>query len=331
MNRSWLKALAPLILTTSLLTTSAAMGATTDPTMSQIYATAQAGKLADAQVMVQQVLVSHPTSAKAFFVQAELYARQGQLALARESLAKADQFAPGLPFAKPDAVQALRAQVAAGNNPAAHRVAPSAAPVMAPPAPAAPSSGTWVWPTLITAGVMLGAFLLFRRRTAQQGAYGQALQTGQGAPAGYSGGLSGPQGGFGSPSNGIPPGNAPAYGPAYNNPAYGQQPYPQPAAAAPGLGGRIMGGVATGLAVGAGVMAAEAIGRTLTGSGHNGPSSPAAPLSDGYGTNSAPAYDAASQRNTDMGGANFGINDTASWDDGGAAAQDGGGSDDWDN
>ena len=43
-----------------------------EPTMSQIYSTAQAGKLDQAQVMLQQVLVAHPKSAKAHFVQAEL-------------------------------------------------------------------------------------------------------------------------------------------------------------------------------------------------------------------------------------------------------------------
>jgi hypothetical protein len=316
MNRLGLKALA--ILATSLLMNSAAMSATADPTMGQIYATAQAGQLADAQVMVQQVLISHPTSAKAFFIQAELYARQGQLGLAHESLAKADHYAPGLPFAQPDAVQALRAQIAAG-SPAAHRAAPAAAPLMARAA-AAPSSGTWVWPALITAGVMLGAFVLFRRRAAQQNAYGQALQTGQAAPTGYPGGLGGPQGGFGS----APP-HAPYGTSAYNNPGYGQQPYPQPHPAAPGLGGRIMGGVATGLAVGAGVMAAEAIGRTLTASGHSG--STANGHSDSLSASESPG-----QPNATMGGANFGINDSASWDDGGAAAQDSGSSgDDWDN
>ena len=56
-----------------------------EPTMDQIYSTAKAGRLDEAQVMVQQVLVSHPKSAKAFYVQAELYARQGNLERARAS------------------------------------------------------------------------------------------------------------------------------------------------------------------------------------------------------------------------------------------------------
>jgi hypothetical protein len=103
--------------------------------------------------------------------------------------------------------------------------------------------------------------------------------------------------------------------------AYPQQGYPQgygqPAGS--GLGGRIMGGVATGLAVGAGVMAAEAIGRNLMGN-HNA------------GTNVNEAAPGGSYEpvntNADMGGNNFGMNDTA-WDDGGSADAGGGG--DWDN
>ena len=51
-------------------------------------------------------------SAKAYFVQAELSARQGQLSRAREALGSAEKLAPGLPFAKPEAVQAVCAQLA---------------------------------------------------------------------------------------------------------------------------------------------------------------------------------------------------------------------------
>ena len=121
-------------------------------------------------------------------------------------------------------------------------------------------------------------------------------------------GMSGPQ------TFGMGGGTAmqPAYGqPGYGQPAYGQAP-------GTGLGGRIMGGVATGLAVGAGVMAAEAIGRNLM--GHN--NQPSGSF-DNAGHNVDPGFD----RNADMGGQNFGLNDTSSWDDGGGAV----GGSDWDN
>jgi hypothetical protein len=83
------------------------------------------------------------------------------------------------------------------------------------------------------------------------------------------------------------------------------------------MGGRIMGGVATGLAVGAGFMAAEAIGRNLMGGEHGSDASPhAAPPETHY---------APPDTNADMGGQDFGIQDSGSWDSGGG---DSGGS--WD-
>ena len=104
-----------------------------EPTMDQVYAAAHAGKLEQAQTMMLQVLVAHPNSAKAHFVQSELYARQGNLGRAREALATAEKLAPGLPFAKPGAVQALRSQLSARSSPMAlgsspvHYGAPAAA------------------------------------------------------------------------------------------------------------------------------------------------------------------------------------------------------------
>jgi len=283
-KNSLFKWLAKLLLLASLMATGFAM-AQAEPSMSQIYATAQTGKLDEAQMMVQQVLISHPKSAKAFFVQSELYARQGKLERARESLSMAEKFAPGLPFAKPEAVQALRSQLAAKP----HTTSP-ANPAVTYGAPQ--SSTSWVLPLLLAGGVIVAGYFIFRRRNPQA----QAQQP----DYVNQNGLNGPQTfGMGGPVQ----------------PAYPQQGYPQayPQQAGTGLGGRIMGGVATGLAVGAGVMAAEAIGRNLMG-GHNSTAPEANPLNNNF--EPLPS-------NTDMGGANFGINDT-SWDDGG-------GSSDWDN
>jgi uncharacterized protein len=287
--------LAKLLVVATLATAGWAM-AQAEPSMNQIYATAQSGKLDDAQVMVQQVLISHPKSAKAYFVQAELYSRQGKLDRARESLATAEKYAPGLPFAKPDAVQALRSQLAAKS--VSHSVAPPAVSYAAPQVPT-PSSASWTLPLLLAGGVMAAAYFFFRRRNpepyAQQAAY--APQNGLGGPQVFGSG--------GGPMQ----------------PVYPQSGYPQgyPQQPGTGLGGRIMGGVATGLAVGAGVMAAEAIGRNLMG-GHNSTSAQPDRLDNNH-FEPLPT-------NTDMGGSNFGINDT-SWDDGGSADAGGGG--DWDN
>jgi len=82
-----------------------------------------------------------------------------------------------------------------------------------------------------------------------------------------------------------------------------------------------MGGLATGLAVGAGVMAAQAIGKSLM--GNDAP----AHQPDGAANNSYEPF----AGNNDLGGQNFGVNDSGSWDDGGAlASSDGGGGGDWD-
>ena len=267
--------------------------AQSEPSMGQIYATAQAGKLDEAQVMVQQVLISHPKSAKAHFVQAELFARQGKLDLARQSLVLAEQYAPGLPFAKADAVQALKTQLA---TPAQRHATSS----YAVPPGTTQSSGGWVLPLLLTGGFITAAYFIFRKRESvpvAQPSYGTFGQNG----------LTGPQT-FGS-NAGMPA--------TYPSVGYSQSTYPQPAGT--GMGGRIMGGVATGLAVGAGVMAAEAIGRTLLGSHNN--NVPQAGVYGGSNTFEPIVNDV----NQNMGGTNFGISDTT-WDDGG-----GSGSSDWDN
>jgi Tfp pilus assembly protein PilF len=78
-----------------------------DATVQQVYQAAEAGKLIEAQAMMDKVLQAHPNSGKAHFVKAELLARQGKNAEAAKELATAERLAPGLPFAKPQAVQKL--------------------------------------------------------------------------------------------------------------------------------------------------------------------------------------------------------------------------------
>jgi hypothetical protein len=282
--------------------------AQSEPTLKQVYAAAEAGKLDEAQLMIQQVLISHPTSAKAFFVRSELYARQGNMTKAREALASAEKFAPDLSFAKPDAVQKLRAQLSAkqspstGNPLSANPAKPTAATATSHADPVQ-SSSSWVLPLLLAGGVIALGYFLFRKK--------QPDPSAQKAMFSNANGLSGPQ------TFGQPVGAGPYGQPGYANQGGMQPPYGQPTGS--GLGGRIMGGVATGLAVGAGVMAAEAIGRNLMGS-HNAPT----PAADSLANNDFQAID----RNPDMGGQDFGINDTSSWDDGSSADAGGG---DWDN
>lgn len=300
-KRSILQNLGKWLLVSALLGFGLAM-AQSEPTLSQIYDAAQSGRMEQAQTMMQQVLVAHPGSGKAHFVQAELFARQGKLGLARESLATAEKLAPGLPSIKPEALQSLRTQLAAkalpppANSAVQHRPAVAVAQDTAPP-----SSFPWGLVLALGGGAIGLAIFLTRRKPAPAIEQPLAQYPNQGA-----GGLSGPQG-FGA-SNTVAPG-------VMQQPM--QQPYGQPAGS--GLGGKIMGGVATGLAVGAGVMAAQAIGRTLSGN-HDQGARPADTLANNDYQNI--------NSNPDMGGQNFGVNDAASWDDAGGAEV---GEGDWDN
>ncbi len=273
-----------------------------EPTINQIYEAAQSGKLDQAQTMVQQVLIAHPNSAKAHYVQAELFARQGLGSRGREALVMADKLAPGLPFAKPEAVQSLRTQLAS-------RSESSAAPVkqsFGMDTPATATSSVSPGLLLLLGAAVVGVVVwLIRRKPAPPVTFNSPASMATGT--GIGSGLSGPQ------TFGAATASAPAYGQP-GQPAYGQQ------AAGTGMGGRVMGGLATGLAVGAGVMAAQAIGKNLMGHDeHN--ANPAANNNAGNNFQPLPG-------NNDLGGQNFGMNDSTSWDDAGGGDVGGGG--DWD-
>ena len=84
------------------------------PTVHQVYQAAESGRLDDAHRMIGQVLQAHPESAKAHFVDAEILAKQGALSNAKNELDTAERLAPGLPFAKPQAVANLKQRIAVG-------------------------------------------------------------------------------------------------------------------------------------------------------------------------------------------------------------------------
>jgi uncharacterized protein len=261
--------------------------ADTDPTVHQIYEAAAGGHLDQAQQMMDQVLRDHPNSAKAHYVQSELYAREGRFALARAELDRAEQLAPGLPTENPRSVAELKSELGRVGR---------AEPPLGVTGATRMSANHFPWGTVLILALVVGViWMLFRRRrayvayppgsapTATPGTYG---------PAGYAG-----PGGYG-------PGGPVASG---------------------GIGSAVAGGLAGGLAAGVGVVAAEELAHRVLDGGRAG--APPAPAADDGQSNAA---------NSDLGGADFGVNDPGSWDDNSAAgggswddSSGGGGGDDW--
>ena len=262
-----------------------------EPTIDEIYQAANAGRLKDADRMIGQVLQKHPNSAKAHYVKAELAARESDAAVAREELATAERLAPGLPFAKAEAVAALRSEVSRARHadPAPAAIAPAPAPTRQVPT---------AMIAVVFAAAAAGLYVFLRRRQAPAEATGMAQPWGA-ASADPGGSYS-----MGGPAPGAyPPG-------AYRPPVQ------------PGLGSTLGRGLATGLAMGAGMVAAEEIGRRMF--DHHGQQ--ASPHASGVlPENERGLLDPGV--NADMGGQDFGINDPGSWDGGGSADLGGG---DWD-
>jgi len=254
-----------------------------DPTVHQIYEAAEAGHLDQAQQMMDQVLRDHPKSAKAHYVQAELYAKEGKTALGRAELGQAEELEPGLPHENPRSVQALKAQLGAGVR---TTQSPHVMNFGGPPAPS-----HFPWGTALIVVLVVGlVWMLFRRRStySQYPAGGSPVMGG--GPGTY-GGPGGPGGPAGYGGGGAPMGS--------------------------GMGSGIAGGLASGLAVGAGVVAGEELAHHfLDGTAREGTVVPPA----------AENNDRQQSGNSDMGGTDFGVNDSGSWDDSGGG---GGGGDDW--
>lgn len=292
-----------------------------EPTIHEVYVAAEAGKYAEAQAMMDQVLKAHPNSATAYFVEAELQAKQGQFVAAQASLAKAEQLAPGLPKVKPEAVAKLRTLLAEGQKVNYSQQQPARAAAASGGGNAnygnggyanAPQSSGFSWGGILIIGAGLAGFIWlatrFMQRRQQQSANGGGFN-----PAGYNPGA----------APGYPPGGGyPQQG--YPQPGYGQPGYGQPGQ--PGMGSRIMGGLATGAAVGAGFVAAEALARQFTGN-HGEAANHDQPRNDIVYDD--PAAQSDLLRRDDMGGNDFGV--SGGWDDGGGGGGDsGGGGGDWD-
>lgn len=112
---SWAWA-ARLVLIVALGSSAAAM-ARDEPSLEQVYQSAQAGQVERALQEMQPLLQAHPGSAQVAFVNAELLARQGRIGDAREALAVAERLSPGLAFADPLVVESLKLELSVPQMP----------------------------------------------------------------------------------------------------------------------------------------------------------------------------------------------------------------------
>ena len=271
-----------------LILFSVAAFAAADPTIQQVYDMANAGRLDEAQAAMQKVLQDHPNSAKAHFVEAELLGKQGRYASAEAELNNADRLEPGLPFAKPGSVEDLRRLIAnAKQHPGAMRPAPAGV----SGGYSAPANSGPPW-GLILVGLGLIGFIVFAVKF--MSSRNQPVYMQNGMPNGMSG-VSG-------------------YGPGMPGQPYGGMPGQMMGGTGGGIGSGIVGGLVTGAALGAGMVAGEELMHHFTDGDR--PRNYPGPSSDDY---VAPP--------DNMGGNDFGINDTSSWDSGGGGGDSGGG--DW--
>jgi hypothetical protein len=220
--------------------------ADSEPTVDQIYTAANGGHLDQAQQMMTRVLADHPSSARAHYVQAELYAKEGKTSLARSELATAEQLKPGLPFANPRSVQELKAQL--GLSGGAMRSTSLNSNIAG--AGLAERERKFPWGTVLVLAAAVGIlWMVFRRRRT----YVQYPAAGPGV-------------------GGAPGAYPPGYGPA---PMGGG-----------GIGSGIAGGLASGLAVGAGVVAGEELAHHFLDGGRGGGVIPTAEAGESAPSNS---------------------------------------------
>lgn len=174
-----------------LLTSNAAFA---EATLPEVYQAVQSGQMAKADAMMKEVLQNHPNSAKAHYVASELYLKEGKLEAARNHFIKAQNLAPGLPFAQPESVQKLQMQLAST------QVAPAASQTSI-------FSNPLFWGLI--AILVIGVMIVMRRRKAEAVQVYNAPSAGYpgtpGGPAGYPGGPggSGNSGYPGAPAGGM--------------------------------------------------------------------------------------------------------------------------------
>ena len=111
MQRNSVVVLSALAAIFALSSIERAVASAAEPTMKQIYQAATTGHLDKAQRMITEVLANHPASAKAHWVQAELFAKEGKGNLARSEVLEAERLNPGLTEFSLKSVRELKAQL----------------------------------------------------------------------------------------------------------------------------------------------------------------------------------------------------------------------------
>jgi uncharacterized protein len=143
-----------------------AEGSANEPSVSQVYDAARAGHLDQAKQMMSVVLTNHPHSSRAHYIAAQLDADMKNFGEARQELKTAEDITPGLPFARPEEVQALRKEISAPNAAAGTQAQPMRSVGALPMAARAPVK-PFPWGTVLVIGaVIVVLWLLFRRRSA---------------------------------------------------------------------------------------------------------------------------------------------------------------------
>jgi hypothetical protein len=201
------------------------------PTIDQVYQSAKAGRLDEAQRMMGIVIKEHPNSAKAHFVEAELLAKQGLMARADAELNAAQKLKPDLSFASPQAVQDLISRIALTNQ-----VSQTSS------AGYQTSSGSNIpWGMILLGFVAIVLITLFMRN--------RSISNAATYPGNYPSGMQ---------NTSASPMSTQAYAGGTGNMATGG-----------GIGSGIMAGLATGAAVGVGMVAGEALAHHFMDGGHS--------------------------------------------------------------
>lgn len=206
----------------------AAPAAWAEPSVAQVTQAVQAGRLDQAQSMMQEVLVDHPQSAEAQYLEARILARQDNWAGAAAALQKSEQLAPGMPFVKPQVLTSFKKSLQSHVNKPVGKVSKESH-----------------WGTVLAFFLGLVALIAL---------ISMLLRRGRQVGMMYRGQPSGPFGGM----NGYGP-NGPM------NPGGAMGGMPQQGG---GLGSSLASGIATGVGVGAGLAAGQALAGSLFGHGN---------------------------------------------------------------